>query len=46
MSASSAGRAKAAGAKIIRYLDVVKRYGEFTALEGVSLDVHAAKSCA
>ena len=37
MNAPVAGRAKAAGAKIIRYLDVVKRYGDFTALLGVSL---------
>ncbi len=43
MNAPSAGRAKAAGAKIIRYLDVVKRYGDFTALVGVSLDVHAGE---
>src|SRR5437762_629719 len=43
MNAPSAGRAKAAGAKIIRYLDVVKLYGDFTALVGVSLDVHAGE---
>src|SRR5260370_37940651 len=43
MNAPVAGRAKAAGAKIIRYLDVVKRYGDFTALLGVSLDVHAGE---
>src|SRR6266849_6008348 len=43
MNAPIAGRAKAAGAKIIRYLDVVKRYGDFTALLGVSLDVHAGE---
>jgi polar amino acid transport system ATP-binding protein len=36
-------RAKAEGAKIIRYAEVVKRYGEFTALRGVSLDVHAGE---
>jgi polar amino acid transport system ATP-binding protein len=36
-------RAKAEGAKIIRYVEVVKRYGEFTALRGVSLDVHAGE---
>ena len=43
MNAPVAGRTKAAGAKIIRYLDVVKRYGDFTALVGVSLDVHAGE---
>ena len=36
-------RSKAGGKKIIRYLDVVKRYGDFTALSGVSLDVHAGE---
>ena len=36
-------RAKAGGPTIIRYLDVVKRYGVFTALNGVSLDVHAGE---
>jgi len=36
-------RAKAGGSTIIRYLDVVKRYGAFTALRGVSLDVHAGE---
>jgi polar amino acid transport system ATP-binding protein len=36
-------RAKSGGAKIIRYLEVVKRYGAFTALRGVSLDVHAGE---
>jgi len=36
-------RAKAAGPCIIRYLDVVKRYGAFRALDGVSLDVHAGE---
>jgi polar amino acid transport system ATP-binding protein len=36
-------RAKAAGAKIIRYQSVVKRYGGFQALDGVSLDVHAGE---
>jgi polar amino acid transport system ATP-binding protein len=38
-----AERAKAGGPTIIRYLDVVKRYGAFTALNGVSLDVHAGE---
>jgi polar amino acid transport system ATP-binding protein len=36
-------RGKEHGAKIIRYLDVVKRYGVFTALNGVSIDVHAGE---
>jgi len=36
-------RSKARGATIIRYIDVVKRYGDFTALSGVSLDVHAGE---
>jgi len=37
------GSVKTGGAKVIRYLDVVKRYGSFTALAGVSLDVHAGE---
>jgi polar amino acid transport system ATP-binding protein len=37
------GRTKAGGATIVRYRDVVKRYGAFTALDGVSLDVHAGE---
>jgi polar amino acid transport system ATP-binding protein len=36
-------RAMAGGAKIVRYRDIVKRYGNFTALDGVSLDVHAGE---
>ena len=40
---ATAPRAKAAGAKIIRYRGVVKRYGAFTALAGVDLDVHAGE---
>ncbi len=36
-------RAKVAGARIIRYQNVVKRYGDFEALAGVSLDVHAGE---
>ena len=43
MTATSSARAKAAGAKIVRYDGVVKRYGDFTALDGVSLDVHAGE---
>ena len=43
MSAGASVRAKASGTKAIRYLDVVKRYGGFTALAGVSLDVHAGE---
>ena len=43
MSAGASVRAKASGTKAIRYLDVVKRYGAFTALAGVSLDVHAGE---
>ena len=42
-SVPAAARAKAAGPMIIRYLDVVKRYGAFTALTGVSLDVHGGE---
>jgi polar amino acid transport system ATP-binding protein len=40
---SDSERAKSGEATIIRYLDVVKRYGNFTALAGVSLDVHAGE---
>src|SRR5438270_4837534 len=36
-------RTKSGGATILRYRDVVKRYGMFTALDGVSLDVHAGE---
>jgi polar amino acid transport system ATP-binding protein len=36
-------RTKSSGATIVRYLDVVKRYGTFTALAGVSLEVHAGE---
>ena len=36
-------RAKAAGATIIRYRGVTKRYGTFEALTGVDLDVHAGE---
>src|SRR5512132_1713520 len=36
-------RTKSGGATIIRYREVVKRYGAFTALGGVSLDVHAGE---
>jgi polar amino acid transport system ATP-binding protein len=39
----SATRAKSAGAKIIRYRGVIKRYGAFEALRGVDLDVHAGE---
>src|SRR5512144_1161808 len=42
-AAGDVDRAKANGANIIRYVDVVKRYGNFTALSGVSLDVHAGE---
>ena len=40
---STPTRAKSGGPKILRHLDVVKRYGAFTALAGVSLDVHAGE---
>src|SRR5438034_6986707 len=40
---NSGGRAKGAGATIIRYRGVIKRYGAFTALDGVFLDVHAGE---
>ena len=43
MSEASAVRAMAAGAKIISYCDVIKRYGTFQALSGVDLDVHAGE---
>jgi len=43
MNGDASERAKATGTKVIRYLDVVKRYGDFTALAGVSLDVHAGE---
>jgi polar amino acid transport system ATP-binding protein len=36
-------RAKSGEATIIRYVDVIKRYGRFTALAGVSLDVYAGE---
>jgi polar amino acid transport system ATP-binding protein len=36
-------RAKADGATIIRYRGVMKRYGTFTALDGVFLDVYAGE---
>ena len=40
---SSVPRIKGAGATIIRYRGVIKRYGPFTALDGVFLDVHAGE---
>jgi polar amino acid transport system ATP-binding protein len=43
MTGDATERAKATGTKVIRYLEVVKRYGTFTALAGVSLDVHAGE---
>ena len=36
-------RAKASGARIIQYRGVVKRYGDFQALDGVDLDVYAGE---
>jgi polar amino acid transport system ATP-binding protein len=36
-------RAKAGRPTVIAYRDVVKRYGAFTALDGVTLDVHAGE---
>src|SRR5262245_47293148 len=39
----SAARAKGDGVKIIRYRGVIKRFGAFTALSGVDLDVHAGE---
>ena len=36
-------RAKGTADKIVRYRDVVKRFGDFAALSGVSLDVHAGE---
>ena len=43
MSGRVSQREKATGPNVVRYLDVVKRYGSFTALAGVSLDVHAGE---
>jgi len=43
MSAAPSPRGKRTGANVVRYRDVVKRYGGFTALDGVSLDVHAGE---
>ena len=40
---STAPRAKGGGLKIIRYRGVIKRFGSFTALNGVDLDVHAGE---
>jgi len=42
MTADS-NRAKAVADKIVRYRGVVKRYGAFTALDGILLDVHAGE---
>ena len=42
-SLAPARRVKSAGAMIIRYRGVIKRYGEFEALAGVDLDVHAGE---
>ena len=42
-TAPDARREKASGAKIIRYRGVIKHYGEFHALNGVDLDVHAGE---
>jgi len=39
----TAQRTKGDGAKIIRYRGVIKRFGDFTALTGVDLDVHAGE---
>jgi len=39
----TAQRTKGDGAKIIRYRGVIKRFGTFTALTGVDLDVHAGE---
>ncbi len=40
-------RRKAGGATIVRYRDVVKRYGAFTALRGVSISMCTpARLCA
>jgi polar amino acid transport system ATP-binding protein len=36
-------REMSGGATILRYREVIKRYGAFTALNGVSLDVHAGE---
>jgi polar amino acid transport system ATP-binding protein len=43
MTHVSAARAKGSGPNIIRYRGVIKRFGSFTALNGVDLDVHAGE---
>jgi polar amino acid transport system ATP-binding protein len=43
VSAATPQRQKAAGAIVIRYRGVAKRYGSFEALRGVDLDVHAGE---
>jgi len=43
MSVAEAGRRKATQPRIIRYGGVIKRYGDFQALSGVDLDVHAGE---
>jgi len=40
MSVASPSRTKARGEPIVRYADVRKRFGDFVALSGVSLDVY------
>ena len=43
MSGETATRTKSGGATIIGYRSVVKRFGKFVALDGVSLEVHAGE---
>jgi polar amino acid transport system ATP-binding protein len=43
MTTAADERRKRDAAHVIRYRDVVKRYGDFSALDGVSLDVHAGE---
>ena len=43
MSGETATRTKSGGATIIGYRSVVKRFGNFVALDGVSLEVHAGE---
>src|SRR5215831_19685586 len=43
MNSAMAPRAKSTRSRIIRYQGVIKRYGDFQALSGVDLDVHAGE---
>src|SRR5262252_2105347 len=43
MNSAMSPRAKSTRSRIIRYQGVIKRYGDFQALSGVDLDVHAGE---